>query len=616
MARKLLNLGILAHVDAGKTTLTERLLYDAGVITERGSVDAGTTQTDTLALERQRGITIKAAVVSFPIDGLTVNIVDTPGHPDFIAEVERALAVLDGAILVVSAVEGVQPQTRILWRALDRLGVPTIFFVNKTDRDGADHDRVYGEIREWLTPRAARPDDSETIAEQDEESLAAYVDGRPLDTTAALRRLRPVFSGSALTGDGIPELTAGIAELLPQATGDPAAPLAATVFKIDRGRHGEKVAYARIFAGTVGTRDLFLGEKVTALAVFARGGAEQRQEAVAGEIAQLWGLSRVRIGDVVGSVPRSPVVEAFARPILETVVEAPDRHGLKVALTQLAEQDPLIDVRQDESDTLSLSLYGEVQKEVVAATLADEYGVAAEFRDTTVICVERPLGIAEAVEILHSETNPFDATLGYRVDPAEPGSGVEFRLAVGAAVAPLHLYSKLELFGEDMERCVRETLDEGLYGWPVTDCVVTLNQAAYGGSDGPPSKRANTTQHDFRLLTPLVVTDALERAGVVVCEPFLRAELDVPAESLGTVLAAVGRLGGGGEAVGASEVVARMPAARLHELLRQLPGLTSGLGVLEARPDGYRPLQGDPPSRSRTRPSPSNRKEYLRSLRR
>ena len=616
MERSLLNLGILAHVDAGKTTLTERLLYDAGVIAERGSVDAGTTQTDTLALERQRGITIKAAVVSFPIGDLTVNIVDTPGHPDFIAEVERALGVLDGAILVVSAVEGVQPQTRILWRALDRLGVPTIFFINKTDRDGADADRVYREIREWLTPRAACPDDGETIAEQDEASLAAYVEGRPLDTTAALRRLHPVFSGSALTGDGIPELTAGIAELLPQATGDPAAPLAATVFKIDRGRHGEKIAYARVFRRDGRRPRAVSREKVTSLAVFDRGGSEQRQEAVAGEIAQLWGLSRVRIGDAVGSVPRSPVLEAFARPILETVVEAPDRHALKVALTQLAEQDPLIDVRQDESGTLSLSLYGEVQKEVVGATLADEYGVAAEFRDTTVICVERPLGTGEALEILNTETNPFDATLGYRVDPAEPGAGVEFRLAVGAAVAPLHLYGKLELFGEDMERCVRETLEEGLYGWPVTDCVVTLTQTAYGGSDGPPSKRASTTQHDYRRLTPLVLTDALQRARVVVCEPFVRAELDVPAESLGAVLAAIGRLGGGGEALGASRVVARMPADRLHELLRQLPALTSGLGVLEARPDGYRPLQGDPPARARTRPSPSDRKEYLRSLRR
>src|SRR5215475_10935938 len=150
--RRTLNLGILAHVDAGKTTLTERLLYAAGVIDEVGSVDAGTTQTDSLELERQRGITIRSAVVSFAIDDVTVNLIDTPGHPDFIAEVERVLSVLDGAVLVISAVEGVQPQTRILMRALQRLDVPTLLFVNKIDRPGADPERVLDEIEQRLIP--------------------------------------------------------------------------------------------------------------------------------------------------------------------------------------------------------------------------------------------------------------------------------------------------------------------------------------------------------------------------------------------------------------------------------------------------------------------------------
>src|SRR5947207_6554533 len=148
----LLNLGILAHIDAGKTSLTERLLHAAGVIDEVGSVDDGTTQTDSLTLERQRGITIKSAVVSFAIDDVTVNLIDTPGHPDFIAEVERALSVLDGAVLVISAVEGVQPQTRILMRALRRTDVPTLMFVNKIDRAGADPERVLDEIEQRLTP--------------------------------------------------------------------------------------------------------------------------------------------------------------------------------------------------------------------------------------------------------------------------------------------------------------------------------------------------------------------------------------------------------------------------------------------------------------------------------
>src|SRR3954469_432956 len=159
----MLNLGILAHVDAGKTSLTERLLHAAGVIDAVGSVDRGDTQTDTLALERRRGITIRSAVVSFTVGDVAVNLIDTPGHPDFIAEVERVLGVLDGAVLVVSAVEGVQAQTRVLMRALQRLAIPTLIFVNKTDRRGADPERVLRELRERLTPTAVGWDDERRL---------------------------------------------------------------------------------------------------------------------------------------------------------------------------------------------------------------------------------------------------------------------------------------------------------------------------------------------------------------------------------------------------------------------------------------------------------------------
>src|SRR6185369_3968716 len=175
-----LNLGVLAHVDAGKTTLTERLLYAAGAISKIGSVDQGTTQTDTLELERERGITIKSAVASFAIDDLTVNILDTPGHPDFIAEVERVLRVLDGAILVISAVEGVQPQTPLLWRALERLRVPTLFFLNKLDRRGADPERTLDQVARRLTPavvpvrRAVEPGTPGVAIQEPDEADEEY----------------------------------------------------------------------------------------------------------------------------------------------------------------------------------------------------------------------------------------------------------------------------------------------------------------------------------------------------------------------------------------------------------------------------------------------------------
>ncbi|MFL6034272.1 MAG: GTP-binding protein [Gaiellaceae bacterium] len=640
MSQKELNLGILAHVDAGKTTLTERLLYEAGVIRDVGSVDAGTTQTDTLALERLRGITIKSAVTSFAIGNVHVNLIDTPGHPDFIAEVERVLSVLDGAVLVISAVEGVQPQTRILMRALKRLRVPTLMFVNKIDRAGADDERVLQAISERLTTsivpmgRARSLGERgasftrfdappvELLAEHDDEILVAYVsdDARlsvewvraALAKQTQLALVHPVFFGAAITGAGVSELAGGIAELLPSASGDPDAALAATVFKIERGAGGDKIAYARVFSGTLTVRDRVAfgrdGEgKVTALAVFEHGGAVPRPSARAGAIAKVWGLHEIQIGDRIGDARADGTTHAFAPPTLESVVEAivpEDSARLRAALAQLDEQDPLISVRQHpESNELSVSLYGEVQKEVIQATLADEYGIASEFREVTPIYVERPVATGEAVEILHAETNPYEATIGLRVEPADAGSGIEFLLAVSTLVVPLYIYKTRESFAAHMDEYVRDALAEGLFGWQVTDCVVTMTRCAYAIPDGPPSRQGRSTPADFRKLTPLVLTQALERAGTVVCEPMMRATVEIPAATTGAVVPALARLGAAVERSSVrgelSIVEAIVPAARVNDLQRRLPGLTHGEGVLESNFVGYLPVLGEQPARNR-----------------
>jgi len=641
-----LNLGILAHVDAGKTTLTERLLFAAGVTDEVGSVDRGTTQTDTLELERQRGITIRAAVVSFEIGDVTVNLIDTPGHPDFIAEVERVLSVLDGAVLVISAVEGVQPQTRLLMRALQRLRIPTLLFVNKIDRAGAGYERVLAAIAERLTPvivamgrvehigsRGARfvagdADDTEfrarladALADRDESLLAAYVsdDGLPYarlrEALAAQTRqalLHPVFFGSAITGAGAEALVAALAELLPSAVGDADGPVAGTIFKIERGSGGEKIAYVRMFSGRLHARDrLRFGadgeEKVTAVSVFDRGGAVQRSAVSAAEIAKVWGLREVRIGDRIGEpIGAAMQQQQFPPPTLEAVVEpndAVDRQRLRVALAQLAEQDPLIDVRQDDSrQELSLSLYGEVQKEVIEATLAAEFGIDVSFRETTPIYVERPSRTGEAAEVLHAESNPFLATIGLRVEPAE---GVHFRLEVEPRAAPLYLYKTLESFGEHMDEYVRRTLREGLFGWEVVDCLVSMTRCSYSVPDGPPSRRGPlSTAADFRKLTPLVLMQALAEAGTIVCEPVVRGRLEIPPGSIGAVMGALGRIGAVVEAQalhgGVSTIEAVFPAARAHDLQRQLSGLAGGEGVLESSFVGYQPVTRHPPTRRRT----------------
>jgi ribosomal protection tetracycline resistance protein len=653
-----LNLGILAHVDAGKTTLTERLLYAAGVIDEIGNVDDGNTQTDSLALEQKRGITIKSAVVSFAIDGAKINLIDTPGHPDFIAEVERVLGVLDGAVLVISAVEGVQAQTRVLMRTLGRLGIPTLIFANKIDRSGARCESLLQNISERLTPEII-PMGSvvglgtrdalctpygdgdpefvyglvELLADHDEALLAEYVDGEKVSYGRLRRELaaqtgravvHPVFFGSAVTGAGLEWLISGITDLLPVAEGDADGPVSGTVFKVERGSAGEKIAYLRVFSGTVRVRDRlrFRGgeeQKVTAINTFERGSSVRSTSVAAGQIGKLWGLGDVRIGDALGEPRTSSERHYFDPPTLETAI-VPRRSGekgaLHSALGQLADQDPLINLRQDDvRGELYLSLYGEVQKEVIEATLADEFGLDVAFRETTTICIERPAGTGEAVELLPEERSPatpFLATIGLRVEPAELDSGVRFGLDVKVGSIPIHVYKTVEAFYEAMERTVMETLRQGIHGWEVTDCAVTMTDCDY---QAPPRRWPGTASSDFRLLTPLVLISALERAGTVVCEPIHRFHLEIPADALGVVLSELARLLAvpqTQEMRGSScTLEGEIPAAKVHGLQQQLRALTRGEGVLESGFACYRPVAGEVPTRPRTDHNPLDRKEYL-----
>ncbi len=652
---KTLSLGILAHVDAGKTTLTERLLYAAGVIDEIGSVDDGSTQTDFLALERQRGITIKSAVVSFVVDDVTINLIDTPGHPDFIAEVERVLSVLDGAVLVISAVEGVQAQTRVLMRALQRLRIPTLIFVNKIDRGGARHGPVLEGISERLTPaivpmgstsrlgtRGARFQPygaadvsfagglTDVLAKRDDELLKAYVDD---ETTVSYGQLRdklaaqtsqalvhPVYFGSAITGAGVDSLTAGITELLPAASGDVDGPVAGTVFKVERGAAGEKVAYLRMFSGTVRTRDRLhvraSDGKVTAINVFDRGIAVPRASVAAGQIGKVWGLADVRIGDAIGVSRATTDDHYFAPPSLETVVvprHSAEKGGVHVALTQLAEQDPLINLRQDDiRQEMYVSLYGEVQKEVIQATLANDYGLDVTFRETTTICIERPVGTGVAAEAIGAPANPFIAGVGLRIEPGAVSSGIEFRREIELGSLPTP-------FLKAIEETVREALHQGLYGWQVTDCRVTLT---YSGYVPPQGKRGqafdasiSSTAGDFRKLTPLVLMGALQQAQTRVYEPIHHFQLEIPTDSLRPVLQVLSRLRAIPQTQdvrgSAYTVEGGIPAAHVHDLQQQLPALTRGEGVLESAFDHYQRVRGQKPSRPRTDHNPLNRKEYL-----
>ncbi|MEV5966220.1 translation factor GTPase family protein [Kribbella sp. NPDC051952] len=628
-------MGIVAHVDAGKTSLTERLLFAAGVIDRVGRVDDGNTQTDSMDLERKRGITIRSAVVSFELGDLTVNLIDTPGHSDFIAEVERALSVLDGAVLVISAVEGVQVQTRLLMRTLARLRIPTCLFINKIDRVGARYDELLADVARLLTPNAvpmgsvtdlgtrkARFEPfplqnkalGELLAEHNDVFLSGYLDdalteqdyANEVRRQVAAGRLHPVYFGSAMTGDGIDELIGGIQDWLPRAT-SVAGPLRARVFKVERATAGQKVASARIYTGSLSTRAYVevhpadgpsYQARPTAMELFERGGRRTVDQVQAGQIVALRGLKDIRIGDQLG-VPERGVGRLFAPPTLETVVTARDRVKLFQALTQLAEQDPLIHVRK--ADDLTVSLYGEVQKEVIASLLETEYGVAVSFSETRPIHIERLDGVGSARREMGAPDNPWAAGVGFRVSPV--AEGIEYNLEV-------ELGGLLRAFHTAIEETVHLTLQQGLYGWGIPNCRIDVTHTAYDS--------VGTSASDFRRLVPLVLMQAIAEAGTTVLEPVTHFELDIPPDSVSRVLSLLAESRAVVEETTVQDSHAHLegsiPAATTHSFETQLPGQTHGEGILTPTFTTYRQVPGVAPVRARTDGNPLNQKEYILHL--
>jgi ribosomal protection tetracycline resistance protein len=346
---------------------------------------------------------------------------------------------------------------------------------------------------------------------------------------------------------------------------------------------------------------------VTAVAVFDRGPAVQRQAVSAGQIGKLWGLAEARVGDRLGEAGNDAGLQ-FAPPTLESAVvpcDPRDKNRLRVALGQLAEQDPLINVRQDdERQEIYVSLYGAVQKEVIQSTLADDFNVAATFRETTMIYIERPAGSASALEVLQSDSHPYSATVGLSVAPGPIDSGIRFQLDLDPRLVPRYIYKTAGHFTDAMTQYVLHAFERGLYGWRVTDCVVTMDECNYYIGDGP-TKRVlptpRTTAADFRKLTPLVLMEALRQAGTVVCQPMARVRLELPAGRLGDVLSALARLGAAtGLPLLDAElcvVTAMLPSAQVRSLQEQLPGLTGGEGALDVSFGGYQPVHGSFPAR-------------------
>lgn len=637
-----INIGIVAHVDAGKTSLTERILYETNVIKAVGRVDSGSTQTDSMELERQRGITIKASVVSFFIDDVKVNVIDTPGHADFIAEVERSFRVLDGAILVISAVEGVQAQTKILMQTLQKLNIPTILFVNKIDRSGANTEKVVKQIKTILSnetfpfysvqnegTKEARiieyksyDDCIERLAPYNESLLESFVNNEIVTDTLLREELEkqiqqanlyPIFFGSALTGIGVTELLENIPSLLPANNPSQDEELSGIVFKIEREPSGEKIAYVRVFSGSLHVRkyvDIQRGEslphkeKIKKMCMFHNGNAVQTSTVPSGDFCKVWGLNNIKIGDIIGE--RTDYIKDihFAEPQMEAAINAVPKeriHDLYAALMELCEEDPLIKVWKDDiHNELYIRLFGEVQKEVIETTLYEKYNLQVTFSNTRVVCMEKPIGIGSSVEVMGEKANPFYATVGFKVERGELNSGITYKLGVELGSLPL-------AFHKAIEDTVFQTLKQGLYGWEVTDISVTLTHTGYASPV--------TTASDFRNLTPLVLMDALKQAETYVYEPVNEFELTVPKQAISTAMYKLAAIPATfSEPIFNNDsyhLTGSLPVAKTENFQRMLHSFTEGEGFFTTKPAGYKKLKAPFPTRKRVDNNPLNRKDYL-----
>lgn len=637
-------IGILAHVDAGKTSLTERILFETGVIGSAGAVDAGTTQTDTLEQERARGITIKAAVATFVRDDRQFALIDTPGHADFIAEVERSLAVLDGVVLVISAVEGIQAQTRKLARAIQSANLPLAVFINKIDRIGARELELVHEIRARLALPVLplnRPVDSGSTAaaissaflpgdpwHQDRVDLLAThsdaliehslgTDDAPPDELIeseilmqlASRQVVPALFGSATLGIGVDQVLEAIARVCPAPDLSTEADPSVRVFKVQHTGAGERLVLGRVVQGNLKVRSKvgIIGndsdpERITAIDRFVAGSRVPVQRASAGEIVCLHGLKTARIGDVLGAAPgTSGSSPSIASPPLESTLWPTDpaqRQALHLAMEQLADGDPFIAPRLNpRTGEIAIRLFGEVQTEVITETLRADYGIAVAFGEPRPVCVERPIGSGSSVMRMADADNPYIATVGLRIDSAPPDSGITYDWEPGSLPPAYYRVIEETMFA---------TLLEGLHGWEVRDCRVSLTEVGYASPV--------TTGSDFRRVTPMVVMSALDAAGVTVCQPIDAFEVVTLADVLGDVIHTLITCGASpvdttveGDI---ATITGTVPAINVGAIERRIYSFGRGTTSFATDFLRYDPVPGDPPERARTSVSALNRTEY------
>lgn len=591
-------LGILSHVDSGKTTLSEALLYRSGTIKKLGRVDNGNAYLDSYSLERDRGITIFSKQAILNIGDTYITLIDTPGHVDFSAEMERTLQVLDYAILVISGTDGVQSHTETLWALLKRYRVPTFIFVNKMDMVGSDKQFILRNLRGKLSESCVdfskhidHNDFCEALSLCDERVLEKYVDDGDIDDTElagaiSRRNVFPVFFGSALRLDGIDEFIARFVSLTAQK--NYSTRFAAKVFKISDDNQGNRLTYMKITGGTLSVREPIFGreatgkpweEKVNRIRLYSGVKFDAIDRAEPGMICAVTGLTKTYAGEGLGSETSTdlPTLE----PVLNYRVELPNETDVNSALKmfrRLEEEDPALHVTWNESlQEIHIQLMGEVQLEVIKSIIQDRFKLDIDFGPGSIVYKETIK--SPVTGIGHFEPLRHYSEVHLLLEPALRGSGLSFATSC-----------REDDLDRNWQRLILTHLEEKthigvLTGSPITDMKITLTAGR--------GHIKHTEGGDFRQATYRAVRQGLRRAESVLLEPYYSFIIHVPSENIGRVMADIQRMKGSfspPEIIGdTSKIAGSVPVSEMLDYHKELRSFTKGKGRMACTLKGYEP---------------------------
>ena len=597
---KKLVIGILAHVDAGKTTLSESMLYQSGSIRKLGRVDKGDAFLDTYELERERGITIFSKQAQLSIDDLQITLLDTPGHVDFSAEMERTLQVLDYAILVISGADGVQGHTETLWKLLERYHIPVFLFINKMDQNGTDEAALMNELKKRLDENCV--DFSQTDTDELNESIAMcsealleqYLESGEIEDTQIRnlirkRNLFPCYFGSALKVTGVDEFMRGIMNYTEVATESEEAKFGAKVYKISRDDQGNRLTYIKVTSGCLKVKDLLSGrdrrkekdweEKINQIRIYSGAKFETVNQAERGMICAVTGLSQTYPGEGLGIERDSdiPILE----PVLTYQIQLPEDcevHSMLEKLRQLEEEEPLLHIIWNEKlGEIYAQIMGEVQIEVLKSLIWERFHVRIEFGKGNIVYKET---IRQPVEgVGHFEPLRHYAEVHLLLEPAEAGTGLHFFSNCSQDTLDLNWQRLILTHLEEKEHC------GVLTGSAITDMHITLTTGK--------AHQKHTEGGDFRQATYRAVRQGLKKAESILLEPYYSYRLEIPADMVGRAMTDIQRMNGTFNSPMLNDDIAILkgsaPVVTMRDYQTEVISYTKGRGRLSCTLEGYKP---------------------------